>query len=103
MGSAGATVTQSEEEEELSKRCAAVWQQAHKAMNNDFTSPAHAAANPVSGPRRLHVEIDGAPYAGAHTRRALRAAMTRAGVETCTVNGVAGYNKASLAYFHELA
>lgn len=69
----------------------------------DFKSPAHAAANPVSGPRRFHVELDGVPYTGAHTRRALRAAMTRAGVETCTVNGVSGYNKASLAYFLELA
>lgn len=69
----------------------------------DFKSPAHAAANPVSGPRRMHIEIAGAPYAGSHTRRAIRAAMTRAGVDVCTINGVAGYNKASLAYFIELA
>lgn len=69
----------------------------------DFTSPEHAAANPVAVARRMHIEIAGVVYTGAHTRRAVRSAMTRAGVDTCTVNGVEGYNKASLAYFHELA
>jgi hypothetical protein len=49
------------------------------------------------GPIRVAIEIDGKPYTGGHTRRAIRAAMTRAGVEECTVNGMT-YTRYGLAW-----
>lgn len=70
--------------------------------SGDFVSPEHAAANPHYGPIAASIEINGARYDGAHTRRALRTAMTKAGARVCTVNGVE-WNAAGLAYLHCLA
>jgi hypothetical protein len=67
----------------------------------DFTYE-EARAAVWYGPREARIEIAGEPYRGAHTRRAVRTAMTRAGVTECTINGCAGWNKAGLAYRFEL-
>lgn len=56
---------------------------------------------PSYGPRQAAIVIAGAPYTGAHTRRAIRAAMTRAGAELVTVNGTE-WNRHGLAYIHAL-
>jgi hypothetical protein len=58
-------------------------------MVNDFASPAHAAANPAFGPACFQLVVAGRVYTGAHTARAIKSAVTRAGrtniigVRTC--------------------
>lgn len=54
------------------------------------------------GPQQVVILIAGRPYSGAHSRRRIRAAMTRAKVETCFVNGFER-NKAGLAWDVDLA
>lgn len=48
------------------------------------------------------IAINGVPYTGAHTRRAIRSAMTRAGTTVCTINGQT-FNAAGLGYCFDLA
>jgi hypothetical protein len=62
------------------------------------------AAAPFIGPRLLRIEIDMVPYKGPHTRRAVKAAMTRAGVDFCVLDfgsiagPVLGYRASDLAH-----
>lgn len=71
----------------------------------DFRAPllpspgweAHEAPRPFLAPEPLLIEIAGRRYSGTPSRRAIRAAMTRAGATEVRLNGYP-YNAAGLAY-----